>query len=672
MSAVNRVKAAWRDLGPRRTLLLIPILFLIAGALYVRVGQQTRIPEEDTVVWSNPAVTGPAAAPALLGRYYDPSREGFRAAVRPFSTLALRLEWSLFRDATKTDPEQGRAAFAWVLVGLLALSGCWLYLLIRDVNGSVGAAALAALLLVVHPLAAAPALNIAGMSALLALNLGLAAFLLARAALSAGAGADRGRILACGALLLLAILSDEAAFAFVPALAAWVWARSRSEEGQRVAPATAPGGGWASRISGPAALFIAGTGAAVIALLYRAVVLAALPQNLKIGRVVGAATGLPWLQRAEAGLAAVPLFFKLLIVPAGFGYSHDDIGTGAAGWIAAGLGLVLLALLGALLVRSVRRGSPTALWAGLTFFPLIGALGIVFPSPDYPSERLLFMAVPGVIGLAATGVATLLGRTGVRAPIRNAAVAVILLAAAGGFGAVTATRVSDAKDWETLVRSQTEGHPRSAQGQFDLGNIFLSRRQWAEAISRYEETLKLDPTFWQAWVNTGSAYFSQKEPGLALRSFDRALAGVRGRPEFLTVEARAMYNRAFILMQQDRNEEAAQGFTRMLQVFPDNLPSHANLGFIYSNSPQYDSQALEHLGRALDLETDPARKASLQEFVEKVNRRRIGSGNRRGRNTAAQGAVQPGPGGSSLPSPAQQVPGGAGSSPAPVGGGSGR
>ncbi len=713
------MKARW-------LLVALPILVLIAGLLYVHVGRHGRLPEDELVVWSNPAVTGPSIGPVLLGRYYDSSLDGFRPAVRPLATLFLRLEWLVFR----TD----RAGFSWVEVVLLGLAGFWLFLLLRRELGSMVAAALGSVLCVVHPLACASVLGVAGTSDLLALNLVLVAFLLGRRSRFLSPP-GKGPAVGAAVALLLALLSKEAAFAFVPAFWVWLWARARGatlpanpgdsglpeQEGARSyfpdpgsptvaedtglseregvwqdraggdVPTMAEGAGlpdeegvwpdraggdvppmaedtglpegenaWRDRAGGdvptmaedaglpdeegvwpdrtgrvvpPLAqkpglaesgsflsfLFLGSLAALVVVLIHREAAFLALPQNLKIARAVGAATGMSWLRRSVVGLSSVVLFLKLLVLPLGLAYSHDEIGVGGAPVLSALAGAIILVLLGVFLVRWARKGSPLALWAALTFFPLFGATGIIGAGGEFPSERLFFMALPGAIGLIAAGYLSLRRFRNLRLDL---AVTAVVLLIAVALSVRTSLRLPDYQEWDTLVSDQTANHPRSVVGHYDLGNVYLIEGQWDNALAQYQEAVKLNPDFWMAWVNMGTAYFSNSEPGLAVRSFERTMAGTRGRPEFTTVEARAEFNRALVLMQQNRNDEAVSGFIRMLQVFPDHLAAHANLGFIYSNNSRFDDLALQHLGRALELETNPERKKSLEAFIGKVSQRR--------------------------------------------------
>lgn len=163
---------------------------------------------------------------------------------------------------------------------------------------------------------------------------------------------------------------------------------------------------------------------------------------------------------------------------------------------------------------------------------------------------------------------------------------------------------------------------RSPQAWFDRGNIALTRGENREAIRNYETATTIWPEHWAAWVNMGTAYGALDEPGFAVRAFEQVIEATQGKRAFRVVEARAQFNRALMLMKQVRNVEAARGFENMLEVFPDHLTSHANLGFICSNNEDLDEKATMHLNRALEMETNPERRQMLQDFLEAIAKRR--------------------------------------------------
>ncbi len=638
-----------------RILTLVLTALAIAAAVFVIFGQSLRhqrLPEDRLVVWSNPAVTGESTKEALMGHFHDSSRDGWRNAIRPVSTTALRTHFSWFH--------QIRTGYQRMQIIWMAVTGILLLLLFHATGKSTWEAAAGGLLFAVHPLATGSVLTLAGIAELLALVFLVTGFLilqpvtvrlresLLRNPAGRGSNVSYARHVAVfGICFLLALWSHELAMAGLPVIVVWMLAVVRSgisrrpdkplsEFGRGAARLPEDGADVDPRATGrlsrclvcvPAATaaVIASLAAFLLFIVHRLLVYQMLPEHLKKGHAVLTTTGLSWTERASLGLPAGPIVLEQTFLPMRLGYVHDHLiidGPGTGGAIA---GLVLLGGLLVLVVRGVLRGDARlALWSGWALFFLAGAMGLVADPGDIAPVRLVFMALPGVIGLVLMGVEAVIHRsrvTAVRWVLLAAGLAAFVL-----LGMRTHTRAAEFEGEDSLVRAQLRDYPKSARAHFDRANLYLVRGQWSAAQAEYEEALALRPEFSMAWVNLGNAYFTQEEYGLAMRAFLFALAETDGRPEFAVVEARAEYHRALILMQQNRNEEAVVALGRMLEIFPDHLPSHANIGFIYANSPDYDVLARYHLTRAMSLETDANRRQALEDrlrFVED-RRRRIG------------------------------------------------
>ena len=569
-----------------------------AGSIQGGANEGQRLPEDGLVCWSNPAVVGPGPGPALAGRFYSPERDGFRPVIRPLPLVLLRAEHSAFGESG--------AGYQVVQLLLLGLAGMFFFLLLEAWWGSIAVAAFGALALVAHPLTVEMIAGIAGVSELLALVFFLAAVWWVKT----------GRnVLAAGGLVLLAALSNEIAFAAIPALGIWAWTRRGADE---AAPATR--GTWRRLRSEPIAYFaFVAAAAGLVALLYRALILWTLPGPLKIARAVEAWTGVGSGKQVLVGLAAVFEGLRLVVFPLRIGYTDDYLLTSGLSPLRAAAGLVVCALLVWLLVRTMRRREPAAFWAGLTLLSLIGASGLFIRTGAILPPRALVFVIPGVIGLAAGGVQWVLRRDNAR---RRPAWLMIGVAVLGLIGWRTIGRTADYRDWETLVQRQTVEFPRSAQGWYDLGNIRLTRGDEAAARAAYDEALKLRPDFWEAWLNLGVSYAAEDDRGLAMRAFTEAVNGTAGNDALRSVWARARYHQGLVYLTQTKNVDAARCFEDMLAVFPDHLYSHANLGMLYTNSEYLDEQARSHLHRALHLETDPKRRETLQGFLDAVAKRR--------------------------------------------------
>ena len=610
---------------------------------------ESRQPEDDLCCWSNAAVTGRSVVLPLQGRFYESEKEGFRNAIRPLPLVFLRLERAVLGESG--------AGYRVVQLILLGAVGVLLFRLLASWWGSIPGAAVGAMFLVVHPLSVPAVAGVAGVSDLLAMAFLFGALWAARA--------DRGVVMSSG-LFLAAALCNEMAFAAIPAVGVWAWARNRRDGAGPTAggseaelepgiadedqlPAGSGGcavlGAASPRDAGPrgrivsalradsVTAFALGSGFAGLAVVsYRALILWTLPQNLKIARAVEAWTGVGLGSRLLVGLAGVYESLRLIVFPLPIGYANDYLLTSSLTPVRAASGLLLGVVMVWGLLRTVRRRASCqdlvtdnrresgAFWIAMVLFPALGVSGLVFPTGAILPPRAVLFVLPGIAGLVLWGAQWVLAR---RSAGASRAVLPVLGAMVLGLACWrTIDRTSDYHDWETLVQRQTIEFPRSAQGWFDLGNIRLTRGERAAARAAYNEALTLRPDYWEAWINLGVIYFAEEERGLAMRAFTQAVDGTAGNKALRIVHARARFHQGLVFLTQAKNAEAVHCFEDMLAVFPDHLYSHANLGMLYSNNEDQDDRARMHLERALQLEATPERRTVLEGFLDKLAKRR--------------------------------------------------
>jgi tetratricopeptide (TPR) repeat protein len=553
------------------------LLLGAAALLYARAPRNMKLPEEDQAVWSNRAVVAPSWTETAGGRFYDTRRDGYRPAIRPLAVLLHLLEYVVFKDA--------RSGFVWIHVVLAAACAGAFLAALRASGLPVRTALLGALLLVAHPIGCGSVANVAASGELLALLFGLAGFALCR---------PGGSSLLPAAFLGCAALSHEIGFAFAGA----ILVRIVTRRGAAVWPV------------------------AVLAVVlgYRILVLATLPDHHKIGQAVGSATGLDWPHRFAYGLTGLADFVRTLVAPWRLAYANDHLRFAPALALRAAAGAALLAALITWAYGSIRRRGASADWSVWTLLATAGTTGLVIPATDLIPPRLYLAILPGAIA----AILFLASRVGTRwpGPVRAILGTVAAFAIAAPLGVRTVLRVRDYQDWETVVIRQTDAFPSSVQGWFDRGNVALARGSHATALHYYEKATTIWPEHWPSWINIGAAYGDREERGLAMRVYEQVIQRTEGRPPFRVLEARAQLNRAMILLTQARNVEAVRGFENMVEVFPEHVAAHANLGMVYSNSEQMDERASMHLNRAMELETDPDRRRTLQGFLDGIQKRR--------------------------------------------------
>lgn len=612
----------------KRLIWLGPVLLaLLAAVIYAGAGRHSRLIQDELVVWGNPAVAGSAIGDALYGRFYAAVDE-LRPVVRPVSTVVLRLLHGAFTF--------DRTPYQWVLVLLHAATGALFFRLLLGLFGSAVPALLGSLLFVAHPAATSSVLSLAGYSDVLSLLFSLTALMMARETRSGRPLPIVGTLLA----FLLACWSKESALAVAPAILFAAWHASTEQR------AEAPSGRSAQSVKGPARQVSAAAGPSgsesvqliglglaaviVLVLVFRFLSFSALPDYLRLANAVTPTTGVPEATRMLLGVGSLATYLRLFLFPVELGYAYDHLYVlGGGERIVHGVigGLYLIGLVFATIRRLTLRGGEAG-WLLYLLGTLFAASGILVSTGDFASERMLYPVLPGAIAVALVGIRSLGAR--LLKPGWERVGVVVGLVVVGLLSVRGAIRSADYMDNDRLIRAQVATYERSAVGHFDLGNQYLSQGLWEGAGAEYDKATALRPDYWQAWVNRGGAYFGQNEIGLAMRCYQTAMVGMRGRPEFTTVWGKLHFNRALILMQQNRNTDAVNSLLETAKIYPNHLRARASLGYIYSNSPAYDREALDHLSKAVELESEPDRAEKLRNKITEVKRRRENINSRRG------------------------------------------
>lgn len=130
------------------------------------------------------------------------------------------------------------------------------------------------------------------------------------------------------------------------------------------------------------------------------------------------------------------------------------------------------------------------------------------------------------------------------------------------------------------TQTETAAIPSDAEAQFTLGNALRQQGRFEEAVARYGEALRINPTHVLARHNVGSAFLALGRFGEAESSYRRVLELNPNIPE-------SHSNMGNALLAQRRPEEAVQSYRRALILNPQLAVAHSNLG-----------DALRDLGRA--------------------------------------------------------------------------
>jgi Flp pilus assembly protein TadD len=517
----------------RLALLLVAIVAVAAFATSLGNGFAY---DDDVIIVDNPRVTAPASIGTIFTSPYWGSRER-GGLYRPVATLSYAWNHRL----------HGLEPFGYHLVNVLlhAAVSVLLVLVALEVL-PLAVATLAGLLFAAHPIHVEAVANVVGRAELLAALGVLVAWLAARRA----TGGER---LASGQTTAAARTPAAAPSAATPATAgssAWLWRALAavaylfglfSKEVAVLLPGALLAWDLLRRRRPDAALYSLFGVALAIYFYFRFQALGAFgnPAELVLYRLDNVLVSLNPLQALWTAVGVFGRYAVLLVFPwrLSADYSYPQIEGASPGDPWAWLGLLALAALGTLFVRSAlhvwRASTPPATPAPRA--PVIVLALLIFGAFFLPVSNFVLhigtVMAERLLYLPSVGACVLLALAGWRAwtasptsgPVRPVLLTVLGLVLVAG-SARCLTRSLDWKDSATLHASTLRTSPRSARAQFNQGPTLFEAGRREEAVAHVRRATELDPTYTEAWINLGGYLLHMERFDEARRAFEGALA----------------------------------------------------------------------------------------------------------------------------------------------------
>ena len=283
-----------------------------------------------------------------------------------------------------------------------------------------------------------------------------------------------------------------------------------------------------------------------------------------------------------------------------FVYPRWELTTNAIGsWLPLA-GVVTVAL-----VLWFRRQQPWAR-AGLFGFgyfavallPVMGFLDVYYFRYSFVADHFQYLASLGLIACATSGIAWLLGRSGLwLVRMRNGLYAVLLLTLIG----LTWKQAHIYRDPETLWHDTLTKNPQCWMAHGNLGVVLVSSGRVPEAIEQYEEALRIDPHLVDVHYDLGVALERTGRPQEAIGEYEEAL---RIRPDYV----KAHNNLGMALARQGRIQEALGNYEEALRIQPDYPSAQNNLAWLLATRHDVG---------------DPARAVTLAERVCQLTKNRM-------------------------------------------------
>jgi tetratricopeptide (TPR) repeat protein len=164
--------------------------------------------------------------------------------------------------------------------------------------------------------------------------------------------------------------------------------------------------------------------------------------------------------------------------------------------------------------------------------------------------------------------------------------------------AVQCHRAGDVARAEGLYRQIIDAFPDLAPAHRNLAQTLVSQGKLADAISRYQQALRLDAGDFRTHFSLGIALQNAGRHEEAIASYRQALALAPGY-------AGAHNNLGAALRTQGHLEEALKHFRLAIQLAPNDPDPHNNLGLTLADLERWD-EAVASYQRALAVARDPA------------------------------------------------------------------
>ncbi|NEQ70266.1 MAG: tetratricopeptide repeat protein [Symploca sp. SIO2D2] len=136
----------------------------------------------------------------------------------------------------------------------------------------------------------------------------------------------------------------------------------------------------------------------------------------------------------------------------------------------------------------------------------------------------------------------------------------------------------------------------TAQQYQAVANQQYQTGQLQEALASYDQAIKLQPDYYQAWGNRGNVLSNLGQYQEALVSFDQA---IKLQPDGYI----AWYSRGFVLSDLGQHQEALASYDQAIKLQPDYYQAWGNRGFVLSDLGKYQ-EALASYDQAIKLQPD--------------------------------------------------------------------
>ena len=283
-------------------------------------------------------------------------------------------------------------------------------------------------------------------------------------------------------------------------------------------------------------------------------------------------------------------YLKLLVYPVNLNadYSYDAFPLSSSFLEPATLGsFIVVGILGYGILRMMVTHKMAAfglIWFFVTLLPVCH----IFPHHELLAEHYLYLPSFGFCLVVASVLNHFLEERRYRYPIYISLAAVALF-----FSLRIAERNRDWKDAFTLWQKTIKTAPQCARAHVSLGNAYNERGELDKAIAEYKQGLAIRPHYAKGHVNLGDAYAKKK-------LFDKAIAQYKKVLDNNPNHAEALAKTGASYLEKGMLDEAIPALKKALAIKPSYAEALANLGTTYQMKGMLD-EAIAMCKKALAL-----------------------------------------------------------------------
>ena len=263
------------------------------------------------------------------------------------------------------------------------------------------------------------------------------------------------------------------------------------------------------------------------------------------------------------------------------------------------MGQVLLAsgvILGITVLFIVMRGRYPFILMGWLWYcgTLVPVIGLVQAGRVAMADRFTYVPSLGVLVIVIWGAYELTRRWRYQEVVLSVLGWAVVILCLG----LTRHQLGYWQDSEGLYRHTLEVSENNYLAHNNLGATLMEKGQVDEAISQYQEAIRLKSDYAGYQYNLGVALNKKGRINEALRQFQEA---IRLAPDY----AEACNNLGSVLMAKGQTDEAISQFQRAIRLRPDYVEAHYNLGIALGRKGQIN-EAIGQFQEAVRLNPDYA------------------------------------------------------------------